>query len=119
MENFTNKNYNIPAELTLDIIGGKWKTITLCHLTHGPKRSGELMKLMPVITRKMLTQSLRELEADGLISRTVFEGKQLKVIYELTELGLTLQPVLQALCNWGENMIEMQNMEKENKISNL
>jgi DNA-binding HxlR family transcriptional regulator len=77
-----------------NIIGGKWKTITLCHLTHGPKKSGELMKLMPVITHKMLTQSLCELVADGLITRTSFEGKQLKVVYELTDLGYTLQPVL-------------------------
>ncbi|MGG3625147.1 helix-turn-helix domain-containing protein [Bacillus gobiensis] len=111
-----NKHYNIPAEVTLDIIGGKWKIVTLCHLTHGPKRSGELMKLMPVITRKMLTQSLRELEANGLITRTVFDGTQLKVVYELTELGYTLQPVLQSLCNWGEQLIEKQKMEKENKI---
>lgn len=117
--NIKNRNYNIPAELTLDIIGGKWKTITLCHLTHGPKRSGELMRLMPDITRKMLTQSLRELEADGLITRTVFEGKQLKVVYQLTELGSTLQPVLQALCNWGENMLEKHKVKQENTVLSM
>jgi DNA-binding HxlR family transcriptional regulator len=111
-----SNQYNIPAEATLDVIGGKWKTITLCHLTHGPKRSGELMKLMPKITRKMLTQSLRELERDGLISRTVYNEVQLKVVYELTELGQSLQPLLTQLCLWGEQLIEHQTKQKDDKI---
>lgn len=100
-----DKTYHIPAEATLDVIGGKWKTLTLCHLSYGPMRSNELMRRMPQITRKMLTQSLRELEADGIITRTVFQEVPPKVVYELTELGQSLKPLLQQLCDWGEQFI--------------
>lgn len=102
------KHYKIPAEATLDVIGGKWKTLTLCQLTSGPKRSGELMRSMPEITRKMLTQSLRELEADGLVNRTVFQEVPLRVEYELTELGKSLHPLLTQMCEWGEQLIQRQ-----------
>lgn len=60
------------AEATLELIGGKWKILLLCHLTKGAKRTGELRRVMPAITQKMLTQQLRELERDGLVIRTVY-----------------------------------------------
>ncbi len=63
------KQYNIPIEATLEIIGGKWKVVILCHLTKGTKRTSELQRLIPEISVRMLTQQLRELEEDGVITR--------------------------------------------------
>ncbi len=83
--------FNIPIEATLEVIGGKWKTLILCHLTYGAKRTGELKKLTPGITQKMLTQQLRELEEDGVIIRTVYNQVPPKVVYELSELGQSLR----------------------------
>lgn len=98
--------YNIPVEATLDVIGGKWKTLILCHLTYGPKRTSELKKLMPGITQKMLTQQLRELEEDRVIIRTVFNQVPPKVVYELSEIGKSLQTIIDLMCEWGERYIE-------------
>ncbi len=73
------KKYNIPVEATLEVIGGKWKVVILCHLTKGTKRTSELKRLMPGITQKMLTQQLRELEDDGVIQRKVYNQVPPKV----------------------------------------
>ncbi|MET3288321.1 UNVERIFIED_CONTAM: DNA-binding HxlR family transcriptional regulator [Brevibacillus sp. OAP136] len=100
------KKYNISVEATLDVIGGKWKCVILCHLTRGAKRTSELKRLMPGITQKMLTQQLRELEEDGIINRITFNQVPPKVIYELSEYGWSLQGILNALCDWGERHIE-------------
>lgn len=99
------KKYNISVEATLEVIGGKWKSVILCHLTHGKKRTSDLKRLMPNITQKMLTQQLRELEADGIINRIVYNQVPPKVEYELSEYGWTLQGILDSLCAWGENHI--------------
>ena len=99
--------YNIPVEATLDVIGGKWKVVIMCHLIKGERRTSELKKLMPSITQKMLTQQLRELEDDGVVNRTIFEQVPPKVIYSLTEYGWSLRPILDAMCLWGENHIEI------------
>lgn len=100
--------YNIPAEATLDVLGGKWKTLILCHLAYGPKRTNELKKAMPGITQKVLTQQLRELEDDGIIFRTVFNDVPPKVVYEMTEIGESLKAILDQLCQWGEKFISGQ-----------
>jgi len=99
------KKYNISVEATLEVIGGKWKCVILCHLTHGKKRTSELKRLMPNITQKMLTQQLRELEDDGIINRIIYQQSPPKVEYELSEYGESLQSILDALCNWGERHI--------------
>lgn len=99
------KKYNISVEATLEVIGGKWKSVILCHLTHGKKRTSDLKRLMPNITQKMLTQQLRELEADGIINRIVYNQVPPKVEYELSEYGWTLQVILDSLCAWGEKHI--------------
>lgn len=96
------KKYNISVEATLEVIGGKWKCVILCHLTHGKKRTSELKRLMPNITQKMLTQQLRELEEDGVISRIVHNQVPPKVEYELSEYGRSLEGILSSLCTWGE-----------------
>ena len=100
------KKYNISVEATLEVIGGKWKCVILCHLTHGKKRTSELKRLMPDITQKMLTQQLRELEADGVINRIVYQQIPPKVEYELSEYGWSLQGILDSLCAWGEKHIK-------------
>lgn len=99
------KKYNISVEATLEVIGGKWKCVILCHLTHGRKRTSELKRLMPDITQKMLTQQLRELEADGVIRRIVYQEVPPRVEYELSEYGESLRGILDALCAWGEQHI--------------
>ncbi|MGE7758768.1 winged helix-turn-helix transcriptional regulator [Peribacillus simplex] len=99
------KKYNISVEATLEVLGGKWKCVILCHLTHGKKRTSELKRLMPNITQKMLTQQLRELEQDEVINRIVYNQVPPKVEYELSEYGQSLESILSALCTWGENHI--------------
>ncbi|WPP43537.1 helix-turn-helix domain-containing protein [Paenibacillus hunanensis] len=99
------KKYNIAVEATLEVIGGKWKCVILCHLTHGKKRTSELKRHMPKITQKMLTQQLRELEQSGIINRITYNTVPPKVEYELTEYGWSLHPILDMLCNWGREHI--------------
>jgi len=95
------KSYSCPVELTVDVIGGRWRTVLLAHLKEGAHRYGELRRLTPGISEKMLSQRLRELEADGLISRRDRGTVPPHVEYELTDEGRTLAPVLQALYDWG------------------
>ncbi|QHW32350.1 winged helix-turn-helix transcriptional regulator [Paenibacillus rhizovicinus] len=104
-EGAVKKKYNISVEATLEVIGGKWKCVILCHLTHGKKRTSDLKRLMPGITQKMLIQQLRELESDGIINRNVYNQVPPKVEYELSTYGWSLKSVLDLLCNWGEKHI--------------
>lgn len=99
------KKYNISVEATLEVIGGKWKCVILCHLTYGGKRTSELKRLIPDITQKMLTQQLRELEEEGVINRIVYNQVPPKVVYELSEYGWSLKDILNSLCAWGEKHI--------------
>ncbi|AZR78214.1 MULTISPECIES: winged helix-turn-helix transcriptional regulator [Bacillus] len=100
------KTYNIPVEATLEVIGGKWKVVILCHLKKDKKRTCELKQLMSGITQKMLTQQLRELEEDGVIERKVYNQVPPKVEYSLTDYGHSLDSILDTLCNWGEVHLE-------------
>jgi DNA-binding HxlR family transcriptional regulator len=93
---------NCPVETSLMVLGGKWKPLILWHLTRSTHRSGELLRLIPGVTRKMLTQHLRELELDGVVSRTVIPHSTPKVEYSLSGYGETLRPLLNELCDWGE-----------------
>lgn len=95
--------------LTLSVIEGKWKLIILCHLgLKGTKRFGELRKLIPDITKKMLTANLREFENDGLVHREVYDEIPPKVEYSLTKEGKSLFPILKALESWGHDYIDQQ-----------
>ncbi|AIQ12440.1 winged helix-turn-helix transcriptional regulator [Paenibacillus durus] len=98
--------FNIPVEATLEVIGGKWKVVILCHLDKGEKRTSELKRLMPGITQKMLTQQLRELEEDGVVKRSIYEQIPPKVVYSLTDYGWSLKPILDTMCAWGEKHME-------------
>jgi DNA-binding HxlR family transcriptional regulator len=87
---------------TVDLIGGKWKTVALYHLLGRSLRFSELQRKLPGVTQRMLTLQLRELEADGLVHREVYPQVPPKVEYSLTELGQTLEPIIQAMFSWGE-----------------
>ncbi len=100
-------------ETTIGKMGGKWKTLILDHLADGALRFGELQKQMPKITPKMLTQQLRELETDGIISRRVYPVVPPKVEYELTEFGQTVAPLLDAMCVWGQMYLDSVCSEEE------
>lgn len=95
-------NGRCPVEFTLDVIGGKWKPLILYRLMSGTKRFGELQRLIPDVTRRMLTQHLRELEADGIVHREVYKQVPPKVEYSLTEKGRSLEPILNMMLVWGQ-----------------
>jgi len=90
------------VKTTLDVIGGKWKPLIVFLLVDKTHRFSELLKGIDGITQKMLTQQLRELEADGLISRKVYPQVPPKVEYSITDYGKTLVPVLQTMHKWGK-----------------
>lgn len=90
-----------PVEATLSVVGGKWKAIILWRLVGGTKRFNELQRSISQITRKMLTEQLRELESDNLIIRTVYQQVPPKVEYSLSDYGRTFIPVMQAMAQWG------------------
>lgn len=92
-----------PVETTLTLIGNKWKVLILRDLLPGTKRFGELKKSLGSVSQKVLTAQLRDMEADGLVTRTVYPEVPPRVEYSLTDLGMSLQPVLNSLQNWGES----------------
>ncbi len=98
--------FNCPVEATIQLIGGKYKAVILWHLIAEKKRFGELKRLLPRATEKMLTQQLRDLEQDGLIIRTVYPVVPPKVEYSLSEWGKSIIPVLDAMCNWGADYLK-------------
>ena len=89
------------VEATLSVIGGRWKPILVCHLLEGRKRFGELRRLTPNATERMITLQLRELEADGVVSRHVYAEVPPRVEYELTEFGRSLEAILVLMQAWG------------------
>jgi DNA-binding HxlR family transcriptional regulator len=90
-----------PAEATLQVIGGRWKTLILWRLFQGRQRFSELMRAIDGITQKMLTQQLREMEKDGIVHRKVYPEIPPKVEYSVTAQGESLRPVVAAMCKWG------------------
>lgn len=96
-----NDMHACPVATAIDVIGGKWKVIILYHLRGKTLRFGELKRSIPRITQKMLTNQLRELEADKLITRHVYAEVPPKVEYTSTELAEKLNPALDLLCAWG------------------
>ena len=100
-----------PVSATLDLIGGKYKALILWHLADGTLRFSQLSKLIPNATPKMLTQQLREMETQTLITRTVYPVVPPKVEYALSELGKSLLPVLISMRDWGADYLKSQNIE--------
>lgn len=103
--------YNCPVVATLDMIGGKYKSLILWHLIDATLRFGELRRLIPQATPKMLTQQLRELEGQGLIIRIVYPVVPPKVEYELSDFGQSIKPILDAMYEWGTDYLVKNGKE--------
>jgi DNA-binding HxlR family transcriptional regulator len=120
MGHLCDKTFNCEKELTLSIIGGKWKMLIMWHLgKEGTKRFGELKSLIPGITQRMLVSQLRELEEDLIIHREVYPVVPPKVEYSLTERGESLMPILDAMYEWGKNYMETVLKNKPEKSKSL
>jgi DNA-binding HxlR family transcriptional regulator len=104
-------DYKCPVRTTLELIGGKYKTLVLWHLIEKPLRFGELCKLIPQATYKMLTQQLRDLERDGLILRKIYPVVPLKVEYSLSEQGRSIRPLLEAMYKWGNSYLKQTGQQ--------
>lgn len=106
-----NPEKSSPVEATISLIGGKYKALILWYLSDGRRRFSELKKMVSGATPKMLTQQLRELEAEKLIHREVFPVVPPKVEYSLTETGKSLLPILNAMRDWGTNYLHKKETD--------
>ena len=97
-----DKSQMCPVTFCLSIIGGKWKPVILYCIANNVNRFGALQRAIPTITKQMLTKQLRELEADGIITRKIFAEVPPRVEYGISERGQTLLPVIKAMKDWGE-----------------
>lgn len=102
---YREKEYKCGIDVTLAVVGGKWKASILWHLAQGTMRFSDLQRQFSDTTRKMLTQQLRELEADGLVHREVYPQVPPKVEYSLTAKGRSIHPILEMMCDWGREYL--------------
>lgn len=110
-----DKTYHCAMDVTMDFIGGKWKTVVLWYLKNKTLRFGELRRQIPDITEKMLSIQLKSLEEAGIIRRKEFQEVPLRVEYSLTDFGKTLIPVLDAVAKWGRTLTEKEGQLQEVK----
>ena len=94
-------HFGCPVQATSNVFAGKWKVLIVWHLSFGSRRFAEVRDLLPGITEKVLTDQLRQLERDGIISRLVTETVPQRVDYSLSNAGKELIPVMEAMCSWG------------------
>ncbi len=106
-----NGQVGCPVEITLALLGNKWKVLILRELFQGTKRFGELSRGVPNISQKMLTQQLRQMEEANLVSRKIYPEVPPRVEYSLTDIGKSLSPILDAMHKWGAKYM-MQNGKK-------
>lgn len=107
------KVYHCALDITMDFIGGKWKSVVLWYLLKEQKRFSELKRLIPDITEKMLSLQLKQLEKDGIIERRVFAEVPPRVEYSLTKEGKTLVPVIEAIALWGRTKAKNEGTIQE------
>ena len=105
------KIYHVAVEATLGVIGGKWKSIILCHLGGGAMRTSELRRAIPNVSQRVLTKQLRELERDKIIKRKVYGQVPPEVEYSLTEEGRSLRQILVAMSDWGNKRVAREQRE--------
>ena len=98
------KSFHCPVDAAMNIVGGKYKAVIIYELIHRTLRYSEIQRLVPQATPRMLSRQLKELEEDGIVNRVLYPVVPPKTEYSLTELGETLIPVIQALCQWGEDL---------------
>jgi len=113
------KEYHCAMDVTMDYIGGKWKTVVLWYLRKDKKRFSELRRLIPNITEKMLSLQLKDLEKDGIVKRKIYPEVPPKVEYCLTDFGKTLIPMLDEIAKWGRGLAETKGkmVDKEGSKS--
>lgn len=104
--------YSCGIDAAMDVVGGKWKALILWALNERTHRFGELKRALPGVTEKVLTEQLRELEADGIVHREVFDEVPPRVEYSLTADGVALNTALEALGDWGERRIERLDLPR-------
>jgi DNA-binding HxlR family transcriptional regulator len=109
---FNNKTYTCPVDVTLSMIGGKWKLLVLSHL-HWVERRGfsEIRNNLPGVSEKMLMQQLKELQRDNLIDKNVLSEKPYRVEYFLTEFGQSLSPLYDFMSKWGIDYLKQNNID--------
>lgn len=110
------KEYHCAMDITMDYIGGKWKTVVLWYLRKDKKRFSELKKLVPNITEKMLSIQLKDLEKDGIVKRKIYAQVPPKVEYYLTDFGKTLIPMLEEIAKWGRNIGQTKGKMIDKKV---
>jgi DNA-binding HxlR family transcriptional regulator len=111
---YARTGYVSPIDAAIEIIGGKYKVAILYYIRESVLRFGELRRLMPLVTKRMLTKQLRELERDGMIDRKVFRQVPPRVDYSLTKEGKSIVPILEDLWEWGK-----RRMTKKTKVVGL
>ena len=113
----TKKRYDCavgcPVEVTLDLVGGKWKGVIVYHLLESTLRFNELKRKLPTATQRMLTRQLRELEECGLVHREIFPQVPPRVDYSLTDEGRSLAPIILAMHEWGTRRLKRQQKSSE------
>lgn len=113
MYRWNEKEYKCPINVTIDILGGKWRSLIFWHLGLETLRYSELQKIVPGISKKVLTDHLKELEKGGFINRKVYPEVPPKVEYSMTEKGYELFEVLKVMEKWGRNFLETEGEKVE------
>lgn len=108
--------YRCTVAVTLEVIGGKWKTLVLWHLRSKTLRFSQLQRRLARVTQKMLTQQLRDLERDGLVHRQVYAEVPPRVEYSLTDLGRSVIPILDLMCDWGHEFDRFNGREQTDEV---
>lgn len=111
MSKSINLEPECPMNLTINILSGKWKLAILWHLSRGTIRFNELQRILANITQKTLTMQLKELERDGIIYRKVYPESPPRVEYGLTNIGESMLPILNAMCQWGKDYKKLMNQD--------
>lgn len=113
---YKDKTFFTSKDLALSVIGGRWKiAIIWCILRQSPLRLSEIQKYLPDVNQRMLIRQLRELEEDNIITRVVYPVVPPKVEYQLSEIGLLLEPVVTSICDWGDNFREFLEKDSNKK----
>lgn len=114
---YKEKTFFSGKDLALSVVGGRWKiAIIWCLLQQSPLRLSEMQRKLPQVNQRMLIRQLRELEEDRVITRTVYPVVPPKVEYQLSEIGLRLEPVVTSICDWGDDFAELLE-QKTDEIS--
>ncbi|MDT1946653.1 helix-turn-helix transcriptional regulator [Carnobacterium maltaromaticum] len=112
---YKEKTFFTSKDLALSVIGGRWKiAIIWCLLQQSPLRLSEIQRYLPDVNQRMLIRQLRELEEDQIITRVVYPVVPPKVEYQLSEIGLLLEPIVTSICDWGDSFSEFlkENVDK-------